>query len=198
MQHAFVFRHVAVVVRHWFEIGMSDGIMEHGARLELRLLEPSPHRGTESAPQLVVIDRPLWRADLFDRLDRPAGTFSAAHFHGRFDGIEPSHRMWDPDLTRDPWTWAERQLSNVDALCDASGIGAEAAHDDVDEVRLEAEAIVQTAKTLSPMACTSVDNCHRWTRDATHAVQLMVDNMEHVELLDRSYAAPWLDVPATA
>src|SRR4051812_36759695 len=40
MLQAFLFSRVAVVVRHWFEIGLNDGVMEHGARLELRLLEP--------------------------------------------------------------------------------------------------------------------------------------------------------------
>ena len=83
---SFVYSRVAVLVRHWFEIGLTNGVLEHGARLELRLLEPQTHRGTESAAQRFVIDRPVWRADLFDRLDRPAGTFSAAHFHPRFNG----------------------------------------------------------------------------------------------------------------
>ena len=93
MLHTFVYSRVAVLVRHWFEIGLDDGVLEHGARLELRRLEPQPHRGTESAAQRIVIDRPVWRADLFDRLDRPAGSFSAAHFHPRFDGDEPCDRV---------------------------------------------------------------------------------------------------------
>ena len=109
--YSFVHSRVAVLVRHWFEIGLTDGVLEHGARLELRLLEPQAHRGTESAAQRVVIDRPVWRADLFDRLDRPAGTFSAAHFHPRFDGDEPSDRVFKPEITADPWAWATAQLS---------------------------------------------------------------------------------------
>jgi hypothetical protein len=75
---AFLFD-VAVLVRHWFEIDLADSHLEHGARVELRLLVEQPHRGTESASQQYVIDQRAWRADLFDRLDATAGGFDAAH-----------------------------------------------------------------------------------------------------------------------
>ena len=58
-----------------------------------------PHRGTESAAQLITADRPLWRADLFDRLGSAPGSFDAAHYHPRFAGVEPCGRVWDPALT---------------------------------------------------------------------------------------------------
>src|SRR6476469_4579765 len=98
---SFVHSRVAVLVRHWFEIGLTDGVLEHGARLELRLLETQDHGGNESAAQLFV------------RLDRPACTFSAAHFHPRFDGDEPSDRVFKPEITADPWAWATAQLSDL-------------------------------------------------------------------------------------
>jgi len=79
--------------------------MEHGARIEIRELPRQPHRGTESASQLTTVDRPLWRADLFDRLADPPGSFSAAHYHPRFTGNEPSARFWDAALSSDPWAW---------------------------------------------------------------------------------------------
>src|SRR4029453_10238353 len=56
--YSFVYSRVAVLVRHWFEIGLSDGVLEHGARLELRLLDPQPHRGTEAAAARVGSARP--------------------------------------------------------------------------------------------------------------------------------------------
>ena len=58
MQHAFVFNEVAVLVRHWFEIDLNDSHMEHGARVEIRLLAPHPGRGSESAAQVIVVDQP--------------------------------------------------------------------------------------------------------------------------------------------
>ena len=95
----------AVIVRHWFEIDLTDCSLEHGARVELRELAPQAHRGSESAAQAITLDRPVWRADLFDRVDGEAGAFGAAHYHPRFHGNEPCGRVWDPALTADPWRW---------------------------------------------------------------------------------------------
>jgi hypothetical protein len=58
------------VARHWFEVDLDDASIEHGARMELRVLAGRPHRGNESAAQLITADRPLWRADVFDRLGK--------------------------------------------------------------------------------------------------------------------------------
>ena len=105
MQYILALSRSAVTIRHWFEIDLDDASMEHGARIEIRELPRHPHRGSESASQLTTVDRPLWRADLFDRLADPAGSFSAAHYHPQFTGNEPSARFWDAALTADPWGW---------------------------------------------------------------------------------------------
>jgi hypothetical protein len=193
---SFVYSRVAVLVRHWFEIGLTDGVLEHGARLELRLLEPQPHRGTESAAQRFVIDRPVWRADLFDRLDRPAGTFSAAHFHPRFDGDEPSDRVFREELTADPWAWAVGRLSDLKAVADAAGLPPDAVADDAGDVREQAALIVDTARTLAPTECRSRDQCFRMTRDVAETVRIMVDNLVSPTLLDRAAVRLWLDAPS--
>ncbi len=193
MLRAFLFTHVAVLVRHWFEIGLADGVMEHGVRLELRMLESGPHRGSESAAQRLVIDRPVWRADLFDRLDQPAGSFSAAHYHPTFEGNEPSARVFAAEVNADPWGWAMRQLSDVGALCEANLIPTEVVRVDVDAVGRQASQIVEYAQSIAPTACTSVDQCYRWTSDIAETVQLMVKNMDDPSVLDSEYAAPWLD-----
>src|SRR6476469_1876092 len=156
---SFVHTRVAVLVRHWFEIGLTDGVLEHGARLELRLLEPQAHRGTESAAQRFVIDRPVWRADLFDRLDRPAGTFSAAHHHPRFDGVEPSDRVFREELTADPWAWVAAQLSDLNAVAEAAGLAPGAIADDARDVREQVALIVDAARGVAPGACRSRDHC---------------------------------------
>jgi hypothetical protein len=75
VQHILTLSRTAVVVRHWFEIDLEDASMEHGARIELRELAAQPRRGSESAAQLITLDRPLWRADLFDRLADGPGSF---------------------------------------------------------------------------------------------------------------------------
>ncbi|MDT7575734.1 MAG: hypothetical protein QOH17_2067 [Pseudonocardiales bacterium] len=192
MLTSFVYSRVAVLVRHWFEIGLADGVLEHGARLELRLLEPQTHRGTESAAQRFVIDRPVWRADLFDRLDRQAGTFSAAHFHPRFDDTEPSDRVFREELTADPWAWAADQLSDLDAVADAAGLAPDAVGDDARDVREQVALIVATARSLAPTECRSQDQCFRMTRDVAETVRIMIDNLDHPSLLDPTAVRPWL------
>jgi hypothetical protein len=191
--YSFIHSRVAVLVRHWFEIGLTDGVLEHGARLELRLLEPQAHRGTESAAQRFVIDQPVWRADLFDRLDRPAGTFSAAHFHPRFDGDEPSDRVFREELTADPWAWATAQLSDLEAVADAAGLAPDAVAVDAPDVRAQTALIVDTARSLAPTECRSREQCFQLTRDVAGTVRIMVDNLADPALLDRAAAAPWLD-----
>jgi hypothetical protein len=192
MLTSFVYSRVAVLVRHWFEIGLADGVLEHGARLELRLLEPQTHRGTESAAQRFVIDRPVWRADLFDRLDRQAGTFSAAHFHPRFDDTEPSDRVFREELTADPWAWAADQLSDLDAVADAAGLAPDAVGDDARDVREQVALIVATARSLAPTECRSRDQCFRMTRDVAETVRIMIDSLDHPSLLDPTAVRPWL------
>ncbi len=195
MLYSFVYSRVAVLVRHWFEIGLTDGVLEHGARLELRLLEPQARRGTESAAQRFVIDRPVWRADLFDRLDRPPGTFSAAHFHPRFDGIEPSDRVFREDLTADPWAWAAAQLSDLEAVADAAGLPPDALADDAQDVRGQAALIVDTARALAPTNCRSREQCFRMTRDVAGTVRIMADSLADPALLDPAAVQLWLDAP---
>jgi hypothetical protein len=193
MLNAFVYNEVAVVVRHWFEIDLNDSHLEHGARIELRLLAAEPHRGTESAAQRVVLDQPLWRADLFDRMDSAPGTFDAAHFHPRFFGVEPSRRHWSEEINAAPWTWLRDQLADVAAITGAAGTPL---HDPVGEgeqLRLDAPAIVAAAQAYGPAQCSSKQQCHAWTRDVTRAVRRMLDGLARPDLLDRDRVAPWLD-----
>jgi hypothetical protein len=193
--YSFVHSRVAVLVRHWFEIGLTNGVLEHGARLELRLLEPQAHRGTESAAQRIVIDRPVWRADLFDRLDRPAGTFAAAHFHPRFNGNEPSERVFRKELTADPWGWAAAQLSDLKTVADAAGLPPDTVANDADDVREQVALIVDTARALAPARCRSREQCFRMTRDVAGTVRIMVDNLADPALLDPDAVRLWLDAP---
>ena len=79
MKHILTLSRSAVIVRHWFEIDLTDSSMEHGARVELRELPAQAHRGSESAAQVITLDRPLWRADLFDRLSDRPGSYGVAH-----------------------------------------------------------------------------------------------------------------------
>jgi len=119
MHQVFLFDKVAVVVGPWWEPADPP---ERGARVELRFRAPEPHRGSESAAQRVVIDQPLFRADLFDQCDEPPGNLRAAHFHEGFDGVEPRDRQWPPELKDDPARWLVAQLSDLRGVLIRSGI----------------------------------------------------------------------------
>ena len=192
MQHAFVFNEVAVLVRHWFEIDLTDSHLEHGARVELRLLVPQPRRGSESAAQKVVIDQPVWRADLFDRLDGTPGAFEVAHFHPYFVGVEPCERHWDDAVKAAPWDWLGARLTDVAAIVAAAGMQLREPTTANEQVRTDAEAIVSAARSRAPMLCGSKQRCHDWTRDAEAAVHGMLGSLQRPDLLDRDRVSPWL------
>lgn len=189
MLHAFVYADVAILVRHWLEVNLADSHLEHGARIEVRAREPQPHRGTESAAQRIVVDRPLWRADLFDRVDGVRGGFEAAHYHPYFDGVEPCERHWADEIKNTPWEWLEAGLRAIDDIGAAAGLRFA----DAEQVRADAGAIVAAARGRAAAECDSAERCHAWTRDAAHHVQLMLGQLARPDLLDRERLAPWTE-----
>jgi hypothetical protein len=185
MRYVLASSRTAFVVRHWFEINLDDASMEHGARIELRELPVQPHRGSESAAQLVTLDRPLWRADLFDRLADAPGSFGAAHYHPEFAGNEPSARVWDAGLTADPWGWLGEQVESL-------GAGAWPVDpEDAAEVRGLAGAIVTAARQFAGSECASAAECYQMTRDVRDTVRLMIATLENPDLLDTAWVKPW-------
>ena len=190
MQHIVALSRIAVLIRHWFEIDLDDASMEHGARIELRELAEHPHRGSESAAQIVTADRPLWRADLFDRLTDPPGTFGVAHYHPRFEGDEPCERVWDGQLSVDPWLWLGRQLASVGA--EGGKYPLPVHEQDAAELSRLSGSIVGLARELGPDRCSSSAQCYELTRDVAGTVRLMVKYLRRPELLDESWASPWL------
>jgi hypothetical protein len=118
MRQVSVFQKVAVVVGPWYEPADPP---ERGARVEVCLLADEPRRGSPSAAQRVVVDQPLFRADLFDQVGGPPGNLRSAHFHPRFDGVEPSDRYWSDAIPADPVGWLTGQLSDLRRLLEESG-----------------------------------------------------------------------------
>jgi hypothetical protein len=194
VQHIVALSRSAVTIRHWFEINLDDASTEHGARVEIRELPYQPRRGSESASQLTTVDRPLWRADLFDRLADPPGSFSAAHYHPQFTGNEPSARCWDAALTADPWAWLGDQIASLGTA--AGGVGGSGwplDPEDAAELPGLASAVVATAQQFGPARCRSAAECFELTRDVEDAVQLMIATLRAPERLDRDRVAPWLE-----
>jgi len=119
MRQVFVFEKVAVVVGPWNEPGDPP---ERGARVEVRLLADEPPRGSQYAAERVVIDTPVFRADLFDQVDAPAGNLRSAHFHPHFDGIEPCDRYWKEQIKCDPTGWLAAELGDLSGLLERGGV----------------------------------------------------------------------------
>lgn len=119
VKRAYVLSRVAVLVFGWHEANPTAP--ERGVRIEVRLRGPTGHRGSPFAAQEVVIDQPLWRADLFDLLSEPPGNFLRAHYHPSFEGLEPSERHWDQALGRQPFVWLAGQLSDLEAIVTGAG-----------------------------------------------------------------------------
>ena len=133
MLQAFVFDHVAVLVFPWNE---PVDPPERGARVEVRLRPEEPHRGSYSAAQRVVVDHPVFRADLFDQLTAPPGNLRSAHFHPHFDGVEPCDRVWPAELKQDPTGWLASELSDLAGMLARAGVDAAAAWVDKDGAEL--------------------------------------------------------------
>jgi hypothetical protein len=189
VQQILALSRCAIITRHWFEIDLDDASMEHGARIELRELAPRQHRGSESAAQAVTADRPLWRADLFDRHADPAGSYGVAHFHPAFSGCEPVPRTWDPALTAAPWDWLRDQVASAGA---ASGHGAWPLDpEDAGDLAGLAGQVVAMARQFAPERCGSAAECFRLTRDVRESVRLMMAYLRRPDLLDEDWVAPW-------
>lgn len=189
MQHIIALSRTAVIVRHWFEIDLQDSSMEHGVRIELRELVGQARRGSESAAQLITLDRPLWRADLFDRHTDPPGTFGVAHFHPQFFGNEPCPRVWDPQLKADPYRWLGDQFSQLGGVPGRETWPVEAK--DGAELSQLSDVVVSVAQQFGPDRCTSAKQCYGLTRDVREAVHVMLTELQRPDLLDEDRVAPW-------
>jgi hypothetical protein len=189
VQHIIALSRTAVIVRHWFEIDLQDSSMEHGVRIELRQLIEQARRGSESAAQLITLDRPLWRADLFDRHTDPPGSFGVAHFHPQFLGNEPCQRAWDPLLKADPYRWLSDQFCQLGGPRGTDPWPVDSR--DAAELSQLSDVVVSVAQQLGPDQCTSAKQCYELTRDVRDAVQVMLTEVQRPDLLDEDWLAPW-------
>jgi hypothetical protein len=171
MQEVFVFNEIAVIVRHWYEIGEHG--REHGTRVEIRRLTPSPRRGSESASQLISIDQPIWRADLFDLLGDEPGAFSRAHYHHRFDGFEPTARDWSEELSADPLSWCRGQLSNLETLIPLAGVTLNDLALEAEELRDACDRMMESVNRYVGRNCVDPARCRAATRDAEATIAIM-------------------------
>ncbi|MEO5876111.1 MAG: hypothetical protein ABIS86_03070 [Streptosporangiaceae bacterium] len=121
MLQAFCFGTVAVTLEDLYFIdpdpdpGQEDP--ERGVRVELRLMEASPWRGSIYAAQRSVLDSGLWRVDLFESISGGPGSKDRMHHHPRMAEDEPGQRVFDVALTDDPFGWLGTRLADLPEAC---------------------------------------------------------------------------------
>lgn len=97
---------------------------EQGVRLEVRVLDRGELKGSIYSAQPIAVDRPIWRIDLLESVDRP-GTFDRTHHHPRFHGWNPTKRHFVPELSSDPLGWLEARLSDLQSVLDEAKVEAD-------------------------------------------------------------------------
>lgn len=130
MLRVFCFGSLGITVEDLYLVDPDPdrGGHERGVRVELRLLDARPWRGSPNASQPVVVDRAVWRADLLESVAGGPGSKDRMHHHpGMIDG-EPGRRVFVPGLTADPMGWLRHQLSDVVPLLESAQIDDPAAH----------------------------------------------------------------------
>jgi hypothetical protein len=174
VQHVVMLGRTAVVVRHWFEVGPDAD--EHGARIEIRLLDWLGSGESPFAARRVTLGTPVFRADLFDLVDGPPGNMASAHWHPGFEGTEPISRTWDEELSRSPFAWLERRLADPAQLFVTAGLPpGQATEEAAAEVRRLAPAAVALARVSDGAHCPSAATCLELTSDTTAEVERMLE-----------------------
>jgi hypothetical protein len=89
------------------------------------MLQRPPLHGSIYSAQPIVVDAPVWRADLLESVSGPSGSFDRTHHHPAFTGWEPSHRHFVKELSADPLPWVAAKLSDLDTLLAEAGVAAD-------------------------------------------------------------------------
>jgi hypothetical protein len=133
----FCFGTLGVTVEDVFLIDPDpqNAARERGARVELRLLDPQPWRGSINASQKVVVDRAVLRADFLETVEGGPGSKDRMHYHPGMIDNEPGLRTFVEDLTADPIGWLGSLFADPLPLLEEAGV------DDLETHRPSADAL---------------------------------------------------------
>jgi hypothetical protein len=153
MLYVFGFERVGVVVGDLYFVDPAPAKgqegAEHGVRLELRLLERGPLKGSIYSAQPIEVREPVWRADFLESADGEPGSFDRTHHHPVFRGWDPTSRVFVRELSADPLGWLAGKLADLDVLLAEAGFPAgTAGPDDAADLRDTAPEIVDATRRL--------------------------------------------------
>ena len=100
---------------------------ERGVRLEVRMLEPGELTGSIYSARPIRIGDPVWRLDLLESADGPAGSLNRAHHHPNMRDGEPGRRVFERELSSDPVGFVGTTLADLEGLLERAGVEADAA-----------------------------------------------------------------------
>ena len=148
MLRVFCFGTLGVTVEDLYLADVGPG-HERGVRVELRLLEPQPWRGSRFAAQRIVADRAVWRADFLESVEGGPGSKDRMHHHPGMIDNEPGRRVFSVDLSEDPMGWLRGRLSDVVPLLEAAKVeDVDAYRPAADSLRQGATEVVNTVSTV--------------------------------------------------
>jgi hypothetical protein len=153
MLYAFGLERIGVLVGDLYFLDPHPGPgqegAEHGVRVELRVLERGPLKGSIYSAQPIEAGQPIWRADLLESVAGRPGSFDRTHHHPAFRGWNPGPRVFVRELSADPLGWLGARLADLDGVLAAAGVPAETAGpDDAERLRAVAPEIVAAAGRL--------------------------------------------------
>jgi hypothetical protein len=97
----------------------------------------------------ILVDRPVWRADLLESAEGRPGTFDRTHHHPAFRGWDPGPRHFDEALSADPLAWVASRLGELGRLLDEAGVPSdEVGEADAAAMRAAAPEIVDVVRRL--------------------------------------------------
>jgi hypothetical protein len=152
MLYVFGFKRLGVVLSDLYFVDPNPGPgqegAERGVRLEVRFLDQPDRAGSVYAARPIVVDRPVWRADLLESVEHP-GTLDRAHHHPSMRGWEPGRRQFESELSADPVDWVAERLSDLGTLVDSAGIDRdEVDAEDFDQLREAVPEILEAIRRL--------------------------------------------------
>jgi hypothetical protein len=121
LRHAFFFGPISVTIFNIIEPSDSPDAKEIGCRVEIqRYYEELPGSLWYAVP-VVTLREPIWRCDIQRRVPAKDGDDQRAHVHTKWTGQLAVEREFDPELTRDPLGWVEKQLGDLRGVLRAGG-----------------------------------------------------------------------------
>ncbi|WP_067461250.1 hypothetical protein [Actinomadura macra] len=150
MLRVFCFGTLGITVEDLYLIDPDPvrGGHERGVRVELRLLDPRPWRGSGNASQPVNVDRAVWRADFLESVAGGPGSKDRMHHHPGMADNEPGQRVFVPGLTADPMGWLKHQLFDVLPLLTEADVDTVPHRPSAEAVREAIPEVVGTVATV--------------------------------------------------